>query len=900
MYKNTEEIRNLFIDFYRYKNHFYIESSSLIPDDDSLLFTNAGMNQFKNIFLGIKKPIYKEVVSIQRCLRVGGKHNDLKNIGYTYRHNTFFEMMGSFSFNSYFKKTAILYAWELLTNKKWFYLSKDNLIVTVHINDLETYNIWLNLIGIKKKNIFLIGTKNNDIDIKSDNFWQMSDIGPCGYSTEIYYNINNYNTNNFLIYKNSNAYLEILNLVFIEYYINNFNKIDILPYKSVDTGMGLERISTILQKVKSNFDIDILSLLKNNISNFLNINIDMKNNFIFNIISDHIRAIVFLLIDGILPSNEFRGYVLRKIIRRTLTYINLLKINNLILSDLIFFLKDYFYNYYNIKNIKNINFIYIKNVILKEEKIFFKNLFNNLKVLNFYLHKFNDIKRLDGDIIFLLYDTYGLSLDIINEVSNYNNFILDIKGFNNLLNLQKKKSKKYNLFKKNKIILNINNKISKTIFLGYNNYTCQSKILYIFKDNINYDSINDNINDLMIILDNTVLYPNCGGQIGDKGIIFNNNNKYIFLVYDTKIFGDYIIHIGKLKGSTLSINDKVKVQYDYNHRYLISCNHSACHILLYTLKKIISNKIYKCGSLIKKKYFTLDYFYKKKINNKLIIKINEFINKKIIWKKLFFIEKYIKKNNINKKFIFLDKNINIFRIVKFDGLDEEYCCGTHVKNSNDIGLFYIYKNYNISLNINRIKVYTNINALRFINNQMINLKNIANLLSVNIKKVYNKIFSFNKKNINIKKNNIKLNYLFIKNILKSFCEKDIILYLNFNFLIKCVLNIYILDYNMLFMILNKLYIRYNLCIIILILVLNNIKKIIIYLNNFLLPNFDFNLLDFSIFKNLKFEIIKNKKFICKIFNFNDVENYFDKNKFIDLIKFKLFSYNKKNIKKKDL
>ncbi len=889
MYKSIKNLRSIFIDFFKSKDHYYIKSSSLIPNDNSLLFTNAGMNQFKNFFLGIKKSLNKKVVTVQRCLRVGGKYNDLKNIGYTCGHNTFFEMMGNFSFNSYFKKTSILYAWELLTDIKWFNLCKDRLIVTVHINDIETYNIWYKIIGINKNNIILIGNKNINLDIKSDNFWQMSNIGPCGYSTEIFYNLNNISSDKFILFKNSNNFLEIWNLVFIEYYIDNLNKISFLPYKSVDTGMGLERIGVILQNVKSNFDIDIFVKLKKEISKFLCININNKNNFIFNIISDHIRSVVFLIIDGLLPSNEFRGYVLRKIIRRILIYMNLLKINDLVLNNLIFFLKDYFTNYYILEN-ENF-FLSIKKIILYEEKKFFSNLFKNLNILNNYLDKNLNIKKLSGKKIFLFYDTYGLPLDIIYEICNYRNIILDIKKFNYLLDLQKKKSKNNSLFKSKFIKFDRNSKLLKTNFLGYNVNCCKSSIIYILKDSISINIIKDYENEYIIILDNTVLYPNCGGQKGDKGVLIHINKKFKFIIYNTKILGDYIIHIGKLKYGILNINDLVKVKYNINYRYNISCNHSSCHILLNILKKEVSNNIVKYSNSINNKYFTLDFIYNKKINSKLLSNINILVNKKFIWNNHSLVENFISSNNdVNKKFVFLNNDNNIIRTIKFGKFKEEYCCGTHVKNTRMIGIFYISKCYSISNNIYRIKVYTNISALKFINNRLLEFKKVSNLLSVNRKKVYNSLISIINKIKIIKKENSKINSLFILNILNLFSKYDFRKFLKFNFLIKLNFNINILDYNMLFIILDKLYIKYNLFLIVLFININNKNKLIIYKNNILLPNFNINLSSFDLLKNIKFETIKNEKFVCKIFDINIVKNKINLNKFIYLIKVELLKF----------
>ncbi len=891
MFKSFNEVRNLFIKFFKSKDHFLIESSSLVPNDDSLLFTNAGMNQFKDIFLGLKKKIFEKVITIQRCLRVGGKHNDINNIGYTYKHNTFFEMMGNFSFNSYFKKEAILYAWELLTSKKWFNLNKNKLIITVNINDIETYKIWSNILNINKNNIFLVGKKCNYIDNKSENFWQMSNFGPCGYSTEIYYNINSIiNIKDFLLYKDTNKYLEIWNLVFIEYNIINNNNIIKLSYKSVDTGMGLERICSVLQNVNSNFNIDLFLELKNKISIFLNIKINVKNIYIFNLISDHLRSIIYLIIDGILPSNEYRGYILRKIIRRTLTYIYLItKSKKYILNELLYYIKDWFLKFYFFKK-KDI-FIKIKNIVLNEEKKYFNNLLNNLNILYFYLKKKN-IKNniLDGKIIFLLYDTYGLPIDIIIEVCKYNNFKIDLEKFNYLLDLQKKKSKKFSNFNKYKYNFYLLNNINRTKFLGYYINYCYSKINCILYNNNKINYFNKNNVKIIIILSHTVLYPKCGGQISDRGVIYNNN--FNFFIYSVKIFGEYIFHIGELEYGYIKKGDIVKVKYDYNYRFNISCNHSACHILLYVLKKFFSKNIKQCGSLIKNNYFSLDFYCDFDLNNFKIYKINKKVNE-IIWKKLYFYEKNIKKNNLNKKFIFFNNNKNI-RVVNFGNLIKDYCCGTHVNNTYNINLFIIKKKYNISSKIKRIKAYTNIYALKYINKNLFFLKNIYNLLSINSKNLYNKIYSIKDNEIK-NKNNIKLIYnILIKNILSQILLKDIIKLNNnsLNILVKRFFYNDFLNEKILFNIINKLKIKFNLSLIIFILKLNNINNLIFYLNKKLLNDFYLDISNNNFIKIKKYKIIKNINFRIEFFNILFLDNGFDLNNIINFIKFKLLNYYK--------
>ncbi len=867
MYRNIINIRDLFINFFKKKGHFLIKSSSLIPDDNSLLFTNAGMNQFKDIFLGLKKIEKKKIVTSQRCLRIGGKHNDFDNVGYTFRHNTFFEMVGNFSFDSYFKEEAILYAWELLTDNNYYFLSKDNFIVTVHINDKESYNIWSNIIGLSKEKIFKVGDFRKDIDLNSDNFWRMSKFGPCGYSTEIYYNINNYlDISNFLIYKDSNKYLEIWNLVFIEYNLSFNGEISLLPYKSVDTGMGLERISSIIQNVNSIFLIDIFLEIKKKISDFLKIKINFDNFFIFNIISDHIRSVVHLIVDGVLPSNEHRGYVLRKIIRRILVNLRFLKIYDLILYKLFFNLRNIFKYFYFIKENK---FLFIKDVVFEEEKKFFKTLNSGLKILNFFLKKKKINKNLlKGDLVFYFYDTYGLSLDIIKDFCNFNNIKIDIEGFKKLLLKQKKRSRIKSIFKYNCLNILSIKKFNRTKFLGYNLKSCVGKILYIFKDNVNLDFVNKDSslkNNLYILLDYTVLYPESGGQKGDKGLLIGSNNSFKFIVNNTKIFGDYIFHIGRLDFGVLKLGDIVNIYYDIDRRKYLSCNHSSTHILYFCIKKILGNNILKCGSSIKKDYFTFDFNYDKNLTKNEVFKITNLVNK-YIFKGLNFIEEYRYIKNINNKFNFL-KHRNITRIVKFGDSISEKCCGTHVSNTLDIGFFVIFKIKNISSNVKRIIACTNINAIKNIVDYYFILFDISNLLSDKILNLNNKLFYiFNKNKLLKNKYNFMI-YSFLNVIINNININNIINYNGFNFLVKKISNLDILNKEFLFILLNKLKIKYNLSIIVFLTLFKNKEYLVIFFNKNIKNKINYIVLEsfFLYFFEKKNVINNNGFFVCFFF-----------------------------------
>ncbi len=888
MFKSFIEVRKMFLDFFKFKNHIFVKGSSLIPNNDnSLLFTNAGMNQFKNIFLGIENAKYKNVVTTQYCLRVGGKHNDLKNIGYTSRHNTFFEMMGNFSFNSYFKELAIIYAWELLTDKYWYSIPKDNLFVTVHKSDKETYYIWSKIIGLSKNNIFILGNDKINVDLCSSNFWRMSEFGPCGYSTEIFFtkNLSSIKVNsNFEI--DSNNCLEIWNLVFIEFNLNSDYKITNLFYKSVDTGMGLERICSILQNTTCNFEIDIFRDIKNVISKFINININNYNRYIFNVISDHIRSIIFLLLENILPSNEYRGYILRKIIRRTIWHFRLLKINDCVLYKLFDDLYFIFSKNYILDKDKFFN---IKDIIYNEEKKFLKNLNFGLKILNSFISKVDKYKKkIKSKIIFLLYDTYGVPLDLIIDVCKYNNIKINLKKFNFLLNIQKNRSKKSSCFITNNLIIK-----GRTKFIGYDFNECISKILYIIKDNlcINKIDINNKNDTISLVLDKTVFYPQSGGQYGDIGLIFNFDVNVKFIVQNTKLYNNCIIHIGYIDCGVLSIGDIVNVSYNIDYRKKISCNHTATHLLKNVLEKVLNIKIIQKGSKIKSDFFSFDFLCDKNLDRKYIFKINKLMNF-YIWSNFSVKVSYVK-NLVKKKRSFFHKNI--YRIVKFNNISVEYCCGTHIKNTGDIGLFFLINTYSISSGIRRIEATTYLDALNYINKQFYILQNISNFLSVNknyILERINYIFKKSKK----KKNNLnKLKSLYINDIFKILDIKTNNIYSinKVSYLVKKINFFNFLeDKNILFSILNKLKIKYKLNIVLLMIFINNCKiNYIFCIDKYIINKISFLNSNEKLFffYDKKKKILENKVFFVYLLSNNNIKSIslYNINDLIILIKKKI-------------
>ncbi len=883
MFMKSKDIRKTFICFFESKDHILIKSSSLVPkNNSSLLFTNAGMNQFTKYFLNIKCLDQKNVISIQRCLRISGKHNDFENVGYTSRHNTFFEMMGNFSFGTYFKEEAILYSWDLLTNKNLFSLNKNRFIVTVHKDDILSYNIWKNIIKLSDNKIFISKDSINN----SDNFWRVDNLGLCGYSTEIFYVFNNKfnDIKYFNLYKHTNNYLELWNLVFLEFNFYN-NKYNLLLNKCVDTGIGLERLASILQGVSSNFEIDTFINIKNIISDVLLIKINISNLHIFNVISDHIRSIIYLLIDDVLPSNTYRGYVLRKIIRRTIVHIRLLKINDLILYKLLKFIL------FNINEFKDLNIKIINKIVYivyKEEKHFLNSLSNSLNLLNFYINKLNYKKYLSSKIVFLLYDTYGLPLDIIIDVCKYNNIIVNLDKFNKKLIIQKEKSKKNNLFI-NKFFKNINLcDLSITKFFGFNNKNISSKILLIFNNN-NILNFTVKYCECSIILNNTVLFPELAGQCGDIGFITKLDNSAKFIVNKTIIYNEYIIHIGYINYGVFKVGDLVDVCYDVDYRYIMSSNHTCLHILCFVLKKLLNKDCIKKGSYINKDSFRLDFFYNKNINNYLIKnienKVNKYIQKSLVIRERF---KYNIKNDILKCNFF---GKNIIRVIKIDNLYEENCCGTHVSNTRDIFLFSIVKIINVSSNIKRIKAKTYLNAFNYLFNCKFYIKKITKYLFTNIYSVYEKIFNLKNKYIILKNKYKSINKYNVDNIVNFISLKDFYKIKKYKCLFKIIKFNLDFNKNIVFNVLNKLYVKFNLKLIVLNLIVKDKNYFLLLYENLILSkfiNFD-NKIKNLIQNNYGYEkywIISNNNFIINIYfkNYVNINEYFIFDKLIKYIK----------------
>ena len=613
---SEKEIRKQFLDFFAAKGHEVVSSSSLVPQDDpTLLFTNAGMNQFKEIFLGIEKKSYQRATSSQRCVRAGGKHNDLENVGYTARHLTFFEMLGNFSFGDYFKKEAISYAWELLTEV--YKIPKEKLLVTVYEEDREALEIWSTEIGLPKDKIILIGD-NKGGKYASDNFWMMGDTGPCGPCSEIFYD---HGKDYFggppgSKDEDGDRFIEIWNLVFMQYNRDEQGKMHLLPKPSVDTGMGLERISAILQNVHSNYEIDLFKTLIAEIGKITNTK-DLENNSL-KVIADHIRTATYLIKDGVLPANEGRGYVLRRIIRRAIRHGYKLGCNKPFfnkLVPLVLKLMD------DDKDISLEKRKLISNEILLEEERFFITIEKGMSILD---QAINDIKNkdmsiLDGEVAFKLHDTYGFPLDLTADVCRENKIEIDTVAFEVSMKSQKtmaRESGKFNTIK------TLPYEGTDTEFLGYMDTHSTSKVLAIFKDSNEVKGLKEG-DEGILILDKSPFYAESGGQVGDSGYIKTNDGK--FYVQDTiKIKKNVFGHIGVLESGSLKCNEQVEAAIDEHRRNDIKRNHSVTHLLHKALKIVLGDHVEQKGSLVDNLKTRFDFSHTKPISNDEIHQIESY------------------------------------------------------------------------------------------------------------------------------------------------------------------------------------------------------------------------------------------------------------------------------------
>ncbi|APC96528.1 alanine--tRNA ligase [Francisella frigiditurris] len=698
---STKELRSKFISYFKSKGHSHQPSSSLIPfGDDTLLFTNAGMVQFKDVFLGIEKRDYTRAVTVQKCLRAGGKHNDLDNVGYTARHHTFFEMLGNFSFGDYFKKEAISFAWEFLTEE--ISLPKEKLWVTIYATDEEAFDVWHNHIGLDKERIIRIDS--------SDNFWEMGDTGPCGPCTEIFYDHGEHILGGLpgAPDEDGDRYIEIWNIVFMQYNRQIDGSVLDLPKPSVDTGMGLERIAAVLQHVNSNYEIDLFQALIRKAAQIIGSeNLDSPS---LKVIADHIRSCSFLIADGVLPSNEGRGYVLRRIIRRAVRHGNKLGAKEVFFYKLVDELISQMGEAYPELADKK---IIIKEALKKEEELFINTIENGIKIFDNEIQNING-DTISGDVAFKLYDTYGFPVDLTADMAREKGLKVDQMAFEIAMQEQKARSKKASKFS-----VDYNETIKsnhKTLFNGYSTLIDNSKILEIFEDGKSVDSVSNLDSNIVIVLDKSPFYAESGGQVADSGILESTGT--IFKVTNVQKSGEAILHIGKLEKGRLSTSDEVTAKVDGLTRLDTAANHSATHLLHAALKQIVGKHAEQKGSLVNNKRLRFDYSHDKPLSKEEIRQIEKLVNTVI--RANYLVETLEttpeKAKAMGAQALFGEKYGDIVRVICMDDFSIELCGGTHVRQTGDIGLFKIISDSGIASGVRRIEAITGTEANKYIQN----------------------------------------------------------------------------------------------------------------------------------------------------------------------------------------
>jgi alanyl-tRNA synthetase len=704
-------IRKKFLEYFKKNNHEIINSSSLIPENDpTLLFTNAGMVQFKNILTGDEESRLKKVATSQKCIRAGGKHNDLENVGYTLRHQTFFEMLGNFSFGDYFKEEAIFYAWDLLINE--YKVDKKKLLITVFSEDSITKNIWRKITGLSSDKIISVNSK--------DNFWSMGDTGPCGPCTEIFYDygdkISGSISNKGIV---GDRFVEIWNLVFMEFNQIDKNKRLNLPKKSVDTGMGLERISALLQKTNDNYKTDIFKEIINSIAKLSKSENKNNKNISHRIIADHIRASCHLISEGILPSNEGRGYVLRRIMRRGMRHAHILGCSEPIFYKLApLVIKEMGNIFPELKRAESL----IIETLNNEESRFKETIDRGLKILNDEIKKTKN-KKLSGNTAFLLYDTYGFPLDLTQDIVKDLNISVDLKTFEKQMEEQKKKArsawKGSGDVKTNKLWFEIFKKYGSTEFVGYKNLKTQGSIIQIIKNNKSINKIKQG--DKAIIMTNqTAFYGESGGQIGDRGVIKFNNNE--FKVLDTKKILKIHLHYGEVLKGEFKKKEEVNMIVDNKKRESIEIYHSATHLLHASLRKVLGDHVTQKGSLVSFDRLRFDFSHPKSLTDSDIEKIENVANKIIkqndkVNISIISYEKAIEKGAMA---LFGEKYEDEVRVISMGKENNntifsmELCGGTHVNKTSDINNIKIIKQSSVAAGIKRIEALSGNDLLNYI------------------------------------------------------------------------------------------------------------------------------------------------------------------------------------------
>lgn len=713
----TSELRQKFLKFFETKGHTVVRSSSLVPHDDpTLLFTNAGMNQFKDVFLGFDKRPYSRATTAQKCVRAGGKHNDLENVGYTARHHTFFEMMGNFSFGDYFKRDAIHFAWEFLTSPEWLNIPKDKLLATVYAEDDEAYNIWLNEIGMPSERIVRIGD-NKGAKYASDNFWQMGDTGPCGPCSEIFYDHGEEIWGGIpgSPEEDGDRWIEIWNCVFMQFNRDEQGNMNPLPKPSVDTGMGLERMAAVMQHVHSNYEIDLFQDLLKAVARETGAPFSMDEPSL-KVIADHIRSCSFLIADGVLPSNEGRGYVLRRIIRRAVRHGYKLGQSkpffHKLVADLVKEMGD---AYPELKEKQ----VQIEEALKNEESRFAQTLETGMALLENALAKGG--KTLDGEIIFKLYDTYGFPYDLTADICRERNIELDEAGFEREMEAQRARARAAQSFKAN---AQLPYDGQDTEFKGYSERQTESKVLALYKDGEQVDELNEGDSGAVVI-DFTPFYAESGGQVGDVGYIFAGENR--FEVHDTQkikaaVFGQF----GVQTSGRLKVGNSVTAKVDDEIRNANMRNHSATHLMHKALRDVLGEHVEQKGSLVTAESTRFDISHPQAVTAEEIAEVERRVNEAILANVAVnaAIMSMEDAQKTGAMMLFGEKYGDEVRVLQMGGFSTELCGGTHVSRTGDIGLFKIISEGGIAAGVRRIEAITGLNALKWAQDQERLLKEI--------------------------------------------------------------------------------------------------------------------------------------------------------------------------------
>jgi len=730
--KTSAELRQAFLSYFKEKGHEVVASSSLVPGNDpTLLFTNAGMVQFKDVFLGRDKRAYSRATSSQRCVRAGGKHNDLENVGYTARHHTFFEMLGNFSFGDYFKEDAIKYAWEFLTEVVG--LPAEKLWVTVYADDSEAEDIWLNTIGVDKARFSRIGDKPGK-KYESDNFWAMGDTGPCGPCTEIFYDHGEeiWGGPPGTPEEDGDRYIEIWNLVFMQYNRSNDGEMNNLPAPSVDTGMGLERLAAILQGVHNNYHIDIFQHLIKAAAKETNTS-DLENKSL-RVIADHIRSCAFLCVDEVMPSNEGRGYVLRRIIRRACRHGHQLGMDDLFFYKLVQPLVEVMGEAYPelVKAQSN-----VERVLKMEEERFAETLDHGMKILEQDIKQLKD-KTITGETLFKLYDTYGFPVDLTADIARERELEIDEAGFEACMEAQRERGRSASHF-----AVDYNKDVqveSDTVFTGYEQAKQNTVVLEMFIGSDSVDSLAEGQQGI-VILDETPFYGESGGQVGDTGLL--KSSSATFIVKDTQKQGNSVLHIGELQSGSINKGDKLSAEIDFTSRQAISRNHSATHLMHAALQQVLGEHVSQKGSLVDTEKLRFDFSHLEPVKPEQLKTIEQIVNAQIRGNsEARAVEMELEAAKASGAMaLFGEKYADVVRVVTMgdERFSTELCGGVHVNRMGDIGFFKIVAETGIASGVRRIEAVTGEAAVNWVKEKDQQLDSLAQLLKSSRDEINSKV-----------------------------------------------------------------------------------------------------------------------------------------------------------------